>query len=121
MGAETTEFFRNLGQLGHEPLLAKVTGRVRFDLVDGDRVERWVVVIAKGDVSVLRHNGDADCTIRTERPMFDRLCAGDENAVAAVLRGALRCSGDVELLYAIQRLFPGPSRVRSTSDVRGRS
>ena len=27
--------------------------------------------------------------------------------MAAVLRGALACTGDVELLFAIQRIFPG--------------
>jgi hypothetical protein len=32
-----------------------------------------------------------------------------------VLRGALVCSGDVELLFAIQRLFPGPRRERNAS------
>lgn len=121
MSGETAEFFRNLGLRGHEPLLAKVSGTARFELSDGDRVERWIVVIAKGDVSVLRRAGDADCTIRAERTMFDRLCAGEENAIAAVLRGALRCSSDVELLYAIQRLFPGPSRVRTAPDAGGRS
>ena len=30
--------------------------------------------------------------------------------MAAVLRGALVCTGDVELLFAIQRIFPGPPR-----------
>ena len=33
--------------------------------------------------------------------------------MAAVLRGALVCTGDVELLLAIQRIFPGPPRAGS--------
>jgi predicted lipid carrier protein YhbT len=115
MGGETAEFFRDLGQRGHEPLLAGVSGRALFEVVDDGRVERWLVVLARGDVEVHRGDGDADCTIRADRAMFDRLCAGEENAIAAVLRGAIRCSGDVELLFAIQRLFPGPARDRTAS------
>jgi putative sterol carrier protein len=53
---------------------------------------------------------DADCAIRADTAFFDRLANGEENAMAAVLRGALVCTGDVELLLAIQRVFPGPAR-----------
>jgi len=112
MSEDVVEFFEELGRRGHEPLLAKVTGRVRFDLVDGGRTDRWLVAVDKGDVTVGHEGGQADCTIRAERALFERLCCGEENAMAAVLRGALVCTGDVELLYAIQRIFPGPPRER---------
>jgi len=45
-------FFEKLGRRGHEPLLAKVTGRVRFDLVEGGRTDRWLVAVDKGDTAV---------------------------------------------------------------------
>jgi putative sterol carrier protein len=106
------EFFEELGQREHEPLLAKVTGRVRFDLVEGGGPDRWLVAVDKGDTTVWHNGGPADCTIRADRALFERLCRGEENAMAAVLRGALVCSGDVELLFAIQRIFPGPPRER---------
>jgi putative sterol carrier protein len=112
MSDDVVEFFEELGRRGHEPLLAKVTGRVRFDLVDGDRTDRWLVAIDKGDTVVSHQDGQAECTIQAERALFERLCRGEENAIAAVLRGALVCTGDVELLYAIQRIFPGPPRER---------
>ena len=112
MSDDVVEFFEELGRRGHEPLLAKVRGRVRFDLVDGGRTDRWLVAVDKGDTTVSHQGGRAECTIRAERALFERLCRGEENAMAAVLRGALVCSGDVELLYAIQRLFPGPPRER---------
>jgi putative sterol carrier protein len=108
MSDDVVEFFEELGRRGHEPLLAKVTGRVRFDLVDGDRTDRWLVAVDKGDITVRHEGGQADCAIRAERALFERLCRGEENAMAAVLRGALVCTGDVELLYAIQRIVPGP-------------
>jgi predicted lipid carrier protein YhbT len=110
MSDDVVEFFEELGRRGHEPLLAKVTGRVRFDLVDGGRTDRWLVAVDKGDITVRHEGGQADCRIRAERALFERLCRGEENAMAAVLRGALVCTGDVELLYAIQRIFPGPPR-----------
>jgi putative sterol carrier protein len=110
MSDDVVEFFEELGRRGHEPLLGKVTGRVRFDLVDGGRTDRWLVAVDKGDVTVGHEGGQADCAIRAERALFERLCRGEENAMAAVLRGALVCTGDVELLYAIQRIFPGPPR-----------
>jgi putative sterol carrier protein len=114
------EFFEELGRREHEPLLTKVSGRVRFDLVDAGRPDRWLVAVDKGDTTVLHKGGPADCTVRADRALFERLCRGEENAMAAVLRGALVCSGDVELLFAIQRIFPGPPRERQPqSSVRG--
>jgi putative sterol carrier protein len=112
MSDAIVEFFEELGRRGHEPLLAKVTGRVRFDLVDGGRTDRWLVAVDNGGVAVSHQGGPADCTIRTDRALFERLCHGKENAIAAVLRGALICTGNVELLFAIQRIFPGPPRDR---------
>jgi predicted lipid carrier protein YhbT len=106
------EFLEELGQREHEPLLAKVTGRVRFDLVEGGRPDRWLVALDKGDITVLHKGGPADCAIRADRALFEWLCRGEENAMAAVLRGELACSGDVELLFAIQRIFPGPPGAR---------
>ena len=110
--AGIVEFFEELGQREHEPLLGKVTGRVRFDLVEDGRPDRWLVSVDKGDTVVSHQDGPAECTVRAERALFERLCRGEENAMAAVLRGALVCTGDVELLYAIQRIFPGPPRER---------
>ena len=110
MSNEIEGFFHELGERGHEPLLAKVTGSVRFDVVDGDRTDRWLVTISRGDVTVSHQRGRPECTIRGDKGLFDELAGGRTNAMAAVLRGALVCSGDVELLFAIQRIFPGPPR-----------
>ena len=109
---DIVQFFQKLGRREHEPLLAKVTGRVRFDLVEGGHTDRWLVAVDKGDTAVSHKGGPAECTIRAERALFERLCRGEENAVAAALRGGLVCTGDVELLFAIQRIFPGPPRDR---------
>ena len=114
MNEATGQFFQELGQRGYEPLVAKFTGRIRFDVVDGRGTDCWLVTIDKGDITVSREDGnaEADCAIMADRALFDRLAIGEENAMAAVLRGALVCTGDVELLLAIQRVFPGPARAR---------
>jgi hypothetical protein len=107
-----TEFFTELGGRGHEPLLAKIRGRVRFELTEPGRIDRWLVTLDRGTASVSRNDGPAECVIRADRALFRRLCRGEENMLTAVLRGAVLFIGDAGLLYAIQRIFPGPSRER---------
>jgi hypothetical protein len=104
------KFFSELAERGHEPLLAGVSGRVRFDVLDKGATDSWLVSLDRGDLSVARDAGPADCTARGERALFDKLASGRANAMAAVLRGALLCSGDIELLIAVQRIFPDPPR-----------
>ena len=57
----TAKFFDALVERGHEPLLEKATGTVRFDLKDGRKTDRWLVTVAKGDIKVSRRNLRADC------------------------------------------------------------
>ena len=109
-GDTAATFFDELGRRGNEPLLRKVSGRVRFDLVDGAHTDSWLVAVDKGELTVAREAGAADCTIRGERAVFEEVVGGRTNAMAAVLRGALVCHGDLELLLAIQRIFPDPPR-----------
>jgi putative sterol carrier protein len=107
------KFFDELVDQGHQPLLAKVQGTVRFDLMDGDgATDHWLVAVDHGDFTITHGAGNADCTMRCERTIFERLIHGEENALATMLRGALVCAGNVELLFAIQRIFPGPPRTR---------
>lgn len=108
MADATQTFFGELGERGHEPLLEKAKGTIRFELKRGKQTDRWFVAIDKGDVSVSRKNAAADGTVRARRELFDGLARGEVNAMAAVLRGALEFEGDPELLVLFQRLFPGP-------------
>ena len=101
-------FFEDLGRRQHEPLLQRASGTVRFDISDGEAVEHWQVAIRSGDVRVSRKDGKADATIRAERPLFAKMVTGRANALAAVLRGAATCEGDLGLVMLFQRLFPGP-------------
>ncbi len=115
----TAGFFQELGRRGHEPLLAKATGTVRFDLVDGARTVRWLVTLDRGDVSVSRKRVAADCVVRTDRTLFEAMVSGDVNGMAAYLRGELTAEGDPELLVLIQRVLPGPATRRPRRRSRG--
>jgi putative sterol carrier protein len=112
MTDSTAEFFEGLSSRGHEPLLEKATGIIRFDLVDGKRTDRWFVALDKGDVSVSRKNRAADCVFRADRGLFDAIMRGEANGMAACLRGELTLEGDQELLVLLQRVLPGPVKNR---------
>ena len=103
-------FFEELGRRGYEPLLRKVSGSVRFDVVNGAHTDSWFVAIDNGELSVVPGADAADCSIRGDGALFDDVMGGRTIAMAAVLRGALVCHGDLELLFAIQRIFPDPPR-----------
>jgi putative sterol carrier protein len=104
----TAEFFGALAERGHMPLLEKTKGTVRFELADGKRTDRWFLAVDKGDLAVSRRNAGADCTMRADKALFDRIAAGEVNATAAVLRGAVTIDGDMEMLVQLQKLFPWP-------------
>jgi putative sterol carrier protein len=106
-------FFEGLGSRGHEPLLDKASGSARFDVIDGKRTERWLLVIEKGDIRLSRRNARADAVVRATRSAAERIVAGKMNLMAALLRGELEVQGDPRFLVHLQRLFPRPSRRRA--------
>lgn len=111
----TEEFFRQLSERGHEPILKGDSGTLRFDVDRGGQVERWFVTVASGDVSVSHARGRAGTVVKLDGELFDQLVAGTANAVSAQLRGVLMAEGDLHLMMVFQRLFPGPPR-RSGTD-----
>jgi len=111
MTSSTGDLLTTLCRRGHEPMLGKVTGAVRFDITRGGDVDQWLVTIDNGHLRTgpASPGGvDADCVVRADGPVFDRIATGADNAMAALLRGALVVEGDPELLVLIQRLFPAP-------------
>jgi putative sterol carrier protein len=112
MADATAGFFDELARRGREPLLGDAVGSVRVELVSDSRVDLWRVELDKGDVSVSRGGGAADCVVRADKRLFDGIAAGEVNAMAALLRGALAFEGDPELLLRLQRVFPPPPAAR---------
>jgi len=107
------EFFGRLAERGPEPLLQNVSGTLRFDLLDGERVEHWYLTIKNGGVTVSREDVQADAVVRTSKLLFEDMTAGRVNAMAAALRGAVVPRGNLALVVAFQRLFPGPTTSRA--------
>jgi len=113
MGQVTEAFLTGLSERGDEPLVRKITGRIRIDLRQNGEVDRWDLTFDEGKVSVKRNTqgrDNADCHLITDSELFDRMAAGRTNVMAAVLRGALLMRGDLDKVLAFQRLFPGPPR-----------
>lgn len=125
MLSRTEDFFAELGRRGHEPLLAKASGRMRFEITQGPRTERWCVAISRGDIAVTTEDVEADTVVRADRELFDRFASGQENMMAAILRGELLVEGDLPLAVLFQRLLPGPQdppeQRLATTDRRRRS
>ena len=46
--------------------------------------------------------------MRAKKSLFDGIATGQQNAMAAVLRGEVGIEGDRTLLVRFQKLFPGP-------------
>jgi putative sterol carrier protein len=105
-----TEFFDDLVRQGHEQLLEKARGSLRFDLTTGKKTEHWLLSFDRGSVSVSRRNTRADCVFRADRALFGRIVRGEKNALTAVLRGESAAEGDLELLYLVQRVFSPPAK-----------
>jgi hypothetical protein len=107
----TAEFFEQVHQRGHEPVLARTSGRIRFEVASDGVTQHWLVTVRRGAVSVSHVDGVADCVVRANRECFDDVVTGRQNAFAAVLRGILVLEGDLGLLAQFQHLFPaGPGR-----------
>jgi predicted lipid carrier protein YhbT len=121
MADVTREFFDQLGGRAHQPLLENARGSLRFDLSNGRQTDHWLVTVTKGKVATSRERGEADCVIRADRALFDRIAGGEQNAMAALLRGAVTVEGDLELLRLFQRLVPGPPSSRDRRSAVGSS
>lgn len=109
MSDPTTEFFDRLSRRGHEPLLAEMTGTVRFDLGHDGRVDRWFVGVRRGNLGVSRQEQRAESVVSLDKSLFDLVVCGREHLYAAWVRNDVRVEGDVLLARLMQRVFPGPS------------
>jgi putative sterol carrier protein len=118
-GEVMDRFFDDLAQRGHDPLLRKARGTIKFEIVDGKRVDRRVVAIDRGDIQVSRRNVACDGVIRVDKDVFESVASGRSNPIAAVLRNELAVQGDWRLLVLLQRLFPGPPKARPSRRTAG--
>jgi putative sterol carrier protein len=105
----TDAYFDELSRRGHVPALRNRQAKIRFDVDRDKHIDRWVVLIDKGDIGVSAEapsSDPADCVIRADQNVFDDVFTGRTNAMAAMLRGALLADGDPELLVETRHLLP---------------
>ncbi|MER7336205.1 MULTISPECIES: SCP2 sterol-binding domain-containing protein [unclassified Micromonospora] len=112
MSNPTTSFFQALARRGHETSLEEIAATIRFDLTHEKGVDRWFMVIERGDVRVSRDGGEADCVIHTSRATFDRIITGQSQLYPAWLRNEIRTEGDVRLFRVTSRLIPAAPGAR---------
>lgn len=105
----TESFFDDLSRRGQDPVLGRRSASLEFDISNGDRHDRWLVVVKKGAVSVTPGGGDADGVLHADRALFDELVEGRRSSMAALLRGAVQAEGDLAALSLVLRLVPLPA------------
>jgi len=93
-------FFEQQAKRGHVRLLDHVSGTVEFDVEGAGR--RWIT-INRGDLIVSEDSGRADCVLTCNTDTFIRIISGEQNLVAAAIRGSVRVAGDLALGLRIQR------------------
>ncbi|MCI4062303.1 SCP2 sterol-binding domain-containing protein [Micromonospora sp. R77] len=108
----TTRFFEDLDRREFEPLLAKTSGTLRFDLNEGAQTTHWMLQIDRGKLAVSQEDREADTVVGTDPRFFDDLVTGGENTIAALLRGEMTVTGDLRLVLQVERLFPSPAGTR---------
>jgi putative sterol carrier protein len=106
--------FEDLVSKGHEPLLHATSGTIRIDLTDAAAVEHWYITVARGNVSVSHRNAKADAVMHLDKKLFEGMAKGSVNLTAALLRGVVEIEGDIGLVNAFSRLFPGPAASRAS-------
>jgi hypothetical protein len=101
------QFFTGLAEAGYLATFDRESATLRFDLVDGEAVDRWYVAVHDGSVTVARQRRPAEAIVRIDRAHFAAIIAGRLNAQAALLRGLLTCEGSMAAVMTFQRCLPG--------------
>ncbi|MEV0723349.1 SCP2 sterol-binding domain-containing protein [Micromonospora purpureochromogenes] len=112
MSETTRKFFDALERHGHERLLKKTNGTIRFDLEHDHEVDHWFVEIRGGAVRVSQQNSGADTVIRSDNGFFDCMVRGEAKPLPAWLRNEITSEGEFRFIVLLERLFPPPPGAR---------
>lgn len=112
MSETTRAFFAALERHGHERVLKKTSGTIRFDLEHDHEVDHWFVEIRSGAIRVSQENSDADTVIRADNAFFDRMARGEAKPLPAWLRNDITTEGKFQFIVLLERLFAPPPGAR---------
>jgi putative sterol carrier protein len=117
MSASATEYLTRCLAGRHPDLPETTCGTIRLDMREGALTDHWYLTIDHQEVRVTRTAPEADLVVRADREVFDRMAAGRLHVTAAVLRNDFTVQGNLRLLPALRRLFPGTSGARHPRDM----
>ena len=103
----TAEFFDTLKHRRHERLLEEA-GTIRFDLTGERETQHWFLEISHGDLSVSRDTREADCVVRADRDLFNKIVTGEANIDTAWLRYQVTFEGSSRLARSFGLILPSP-------------
>ncbi|MGW5669131.1 SCP2 sterol-binding domain-containing protein [Micromonospora sp. NPDC003776] len=112
MGMSAAQYLAERVAGAHPDLPENTAGSLRLDVRDGSRTEHWFLLIDRQQVRVARSFDEAELVVRADRDVFDRIVDGHLHPAAALLRNDLTVQGNLRLLLALRRLFPGPPDAR---------
>jgi putative sterol carrier protein len=95
-------FFDDLALRQAEPFLRQVTGTIEWNIAGAGR---WWVTINNGALQVSQSPHASDCIATCDLETFSAIISGEQNEVAAALRGAIKISGNPALALSFQRLL----------------
>jgi putative sterol carrier protein len=102
--ARVQALFQLLGKTQATSLMRDVQGTLEFDLADAGH---WQMKIDRGAVRVTEGTPERpDCVLVTDPEEFVRIVRGDDNIVAALLRGAIQLSGNLNVAMSFRRVLP---------------
>lgn len=122
--SEIDTFFAELSRREHEVRLEDLSGTVQIEIQRdgpaapaegegaGTPLEHWLLRLDRGNIGIARDRQPADCVVRTGERLFGQLARGEENTLAALLRGAMTVEGDLYLMLSFERLLPSPPGTR---------
>ncbi|MEV4467018.1 SCP2 sterol-binding domain-containing protein [Micromonospora echinofusca] len=105
----TEAFFEQLASTEFEPRLCRMSGSVRFDIRDGDRVRKWLLTVDQGRLRLSQDGAPADAVFTMSSEVADAMARGELNGLAAILRGEIMVDGDFGLALRMGLLFPAPA------------
>ena len=102
---DTFTFFEELAALGSNNWVRGIKGTCRFDIYGlGSRY----LTFDDGKITVTESSATADTLIYGDIADFDLIIRERRNLLTSYLQGRIRCTGNLSLLFAVQRLFPCP-------------
>jgi putative sterol carrier protein len=96
------EFFETLPEKVPAENTAGITSSYLFEIHDAGT---WFVAVDDGTVTVTEGDGEADVRIAMSDETFQKLAAGEQNAMRGVLTGKIKVKGDMAAAGRLQKLL----------------